>query len=153
MASIKNQIAGFAVSASCLNATSGKPSGLTVRRGRLLNSTTVSQPEVLVYVGPEIEWTPVGTRRSGNPIKRAFRLLCEIRANGAIPDEVLDPLEVWVESRLFADETFGGLATGIINKGSEQDASQSDRAYAVCTLFVDVEFTTQRGLPETRGDA
>jgi len=63
------------------------------------------------------------------------------------------PLEVWVEKRLFADETFGGLATGIVNKGSEQDARQSDLAYTVCTVFVDVEFTTQRGLPETRGDA
>ena len=152
MASIKNQIVDYVVSTSCLATVSGLPSGLTIRRGNLIPTTQARLPEVCVYVGPEISWNPVGVRRSGNPVLRAFRLICEIRCTGAIPDEALDPLEVWVEKRLFADETFGGLATGIIGWGVEQDARQSDQSYAVATVFADVEYTTQRGLPETDGD-
>ena len=152
MASIKNQIVDYAVGTSCLAYPTGLPAGLTIRRGGLIASTQSRQPEVLVYVGPETRWDPVGVRRSGNPVLRTFTLICEIRANGAIPDEVLDPLEVWVETRLFADETFGGLATGIVGWRTEQDGRQADLGYFVATVYADVEYTTQRGLPETKGD-
>lgn len=156
MASIKNQIVDYAVSTSCLAQVSGLPSGLNVRRGSLLASTSARQPEMGVYVGPEIKWQPVGAVRTGNPVLRAFRLIIDIRASSTITDamdEVLDPLEVWAEKRLFATDTFGGLATGIIGWGTEQRGFQADKAYYLSTVYADIEYTTQRGLPETRGDA
>jgi hypothetical protein len=153
MASIKNQIVDFAISTSCLATVSGLPSGLSVRRGNLIATTAARVPEVSVYVGPEISWEPVGLRRHGNPVLRVFRLICEIRCAGAIPDEALDPIEVWVEKRLFNDETFGGKATGIVGWAVEQDARQSDGSYAMATVFCDIQYPTQRGLPETRSDS
>jgi hypothetical protein len=160
VASVKNVLVDYIVSTSCLAQVSGLPSGLSVRRGGLIPSTSARQPEMLVYVGPEVKWQPVGIARYGNPILRAFTLIVEIRANGAVgvaPDEVLDPLEVWAETQLFAasaNTTFRGLgATGIIGWRTEQDARQADLGYFVETIYADLEYTTQRGLPESRGDA
>jgi hypothetical protein len=156
MASIKNQIANYVAGAGCLALATGMPSGLTVRSGPLVNATAARLPEMGVYVGQELRWDPVGQRRHGNPVLRGFRLHIDIRAQGTLAseiDDVLDPLEVWAEKRLFADETFGGLGVGIVGYGSEPRGVQADKSYYLSSVYVDIEFTTQRGLPETRGDA
>jgi hypothetical protein len=153
MASIKNRIVDYVVSSSCLDFATGKPASLTIRRGGLIASTTVRHPEVLVYVGPEAAGS-VGLRRNGNPMNRAFSLICEIRVNAAVGtalDETLDPIEVWVEKRLFLDDTFGGLAAGITGWRVEQDARQSDQGYAVAACVAEVQFVTVRGNPESQG--
>ncbi len=152
MASVKNRIVDYLVSASCLAQVSGLPAGLTVGRGKTTPMQLTGHPRVDVYVGPEIKWQPVGTVRTGTPILRGFTAILDIRVIGAIPDEALDPIEVWCEARLFADETMGGLATGVIGWRVEQDARQLDKNYALSTIYADIEFATPRGNPELTGN-
>ena len=98
--------------------------------------------------GPSVIKTTATSALKG--IAKARALGC---STSTATDDVLDPFEVWAETRLFADETFGGLCIGIVGYGADQRAGQADKAYYLTTVYADIEFTTQRGSPELRGDA
>lgn len=151
MASIKHRIVDYVISASCLDHATGKPAGLAVERGRTRPVNADATPRIAVYVGPEMA-EGVGQRHTGTPMRRQVTLYLEIRATGGpSPDEVLDPIAVWAEQRIFADEYMGGLAAGVVGWRVEQDARASDQTYSLATIAVDVLFVAVRGNPESQG--
>ena len=150
MSSIQSRIVDFVVGSSCLTAASGKPSGLLVGRGTGAPIQLSSHPRIDVYIGPE-RTQPVGMARSGNPMSRWVTLILECRAvGGSSPDLAVDPIKVWAEVRMYADERMGGLAAGITGLQSEQDNRQMDKSYAQATLAFEVQYVTTRGNPEAQ---
>ena len=150
MSSIQSRIVDFVVGTSCLTASSGKPSGLVVARGNGLPVQAVNTPRIDVYVGPE-RTQPVGQQHGGNPMVRWVTLLLECRAvGGSSPDLALDPIKVWAETRLYADERMGGIAAGVTGLMVDQDNRQMDQSYALATMQFEVRYVTTRGNPEAQ---
>jgi hypothetical protein len=150
VSSIQSRIVDFVVGTSCLAYATGKPSGLVVGRGTAVPVQEANHPRIDVYVGPE-RTQAVGAWH-GDPKERWVTLLLECRAVGVgiSPDLALDPLKVWAEKRIYADETFGGIGAGISGWSTDQDTRQLDKTYGLATLAVEVRYITSRDDPESQ---
>jgi hypothetical protein len=152
MSSVQAQIVAYVVGSSCLATSSGKPSGLVVGRGTAKPIQAADNPRIDVYVGPErteaVGLRGGGSGGAGNPMQRWVTVFLECRAvAGTSPDTALDPIKVWAEQRMYADETFGNLAAGIWDWRTEQDARHLDQSYALATIAAEVRYITNRGSP------
>lgn len=150
MSSIQSRIVDFVVGTSCLTKVSGLPSGLVVGRGTGAPVQLANNPRIDVYVGPE-RTQPVGQQHGGNPMLRFVTLVLECRAvGGSSPDLAVDPIKVWAETRMYADETMGGIAAGVVGLIVEQDNRRMDKSYALATMAFEVRYVTTRGNPEAQ---
>lgn len=83
-----------------------------------------------------------------------LRVLC-IYSDPDVDDESLDqkvdPLTSWVESRIAADETFGGLALASAPTGIQWHIDDADADYIGAEMTIGVQYSTGRNAPDERG--
>jgi hypothetical protein len=107
--SVMSQIMAFAVTAL---KTSPPVAGLTVNRMRKLVVGVDSLPLMSVYAVHDKQIERVGTESA--PVSdRHFRFRVACYTKGDPIDEQLDPMLVWAVQALMADQSFGGLISGL----------------------------------------
>lgn len=150
MSSYESRIVDYVVGTSCLTFATGKPAGLLVGRGTAVPVQDGKHPRMDVYV-ERGSARKLASGHPSTPMDRTVRLIIECRAvGGTSPDLALDPLKVWVEQRIYADETMGGLAAEVLGWDAENDTRQLDRTYAMATIAVEIRYVTARGNPESQ---
>ena len=153
MASRRDQILAAITTALGVASVNGftKPSGLVVSRFRVRPTDSATAKSVSVYPMTESSQR-VGQNRS--PLTQHYLTVrCECRAvcgTNETADQSLDPILAWVVQSLLADESLGGLASGITESACAWDASEADETYAVAWKDMTVTFAALANDPTHR---
>jgi hypothetical protein len=150
MATIREQIISAATTA--LSETEGAPVGLTVHRERTRSIEADSLPALMTYFEDD-EPAPIGSKYKAPLIERDINLAVECRALGSIdvsPDQALDPLIEWVLTQLFSDESFGGLANGIVERKTVWNSKEGNVPLASATIHLTIKYRTSRIDPSAK---
>ena len=150
MPSIRQQIV---LAAEAAISGDGKPAGLNVKRERTRPMEKSQLPAVLLYFEDE-EPEPLAKQKFSAPLtERCVNIVAEIRvvpSSGQETDEAIDDLYVWVMQAMAADETFGGLAMGIIEGPVKWFSKEADVIYAGAAVHLSVHYRTKRLDPTVR---
>jgi hypothetical protein len=147
---IREQIISAVVTA--LSEGAGIPSGLTVHRERTRAIEADSLPACLVYFEDD-EPMPIGSKYKAPLIERDINFAAELRAFGSAdvtPDQALDPLIMWTLTQLFLDESFGGLANGIVERKTVWNSKEGDVPLASATIHLTIKYRTSRTDPSAK---
>lgn len=153
MASRRDQILAAITAALGVASVNGftKPSGLVVSRFRVRPTDKTTTKSIAVYPMTESSQR-VGQNRS--PLTQHYLTVrCECRAVCGVnetADQALDPMLAWIVQSLFADESLGGLASGIAETACAWGASEADETYAVAWKDVTVTFAALANDPTHR---
>jgi hypothetical protein len=160
MASIREQIIGAAVAALSVASITkrdgsvvSKPTGLTIHRERTRPIEIDSLPAIMMYNDDDPP-KPLAQQTFRAPLTEHQLLAAlELRAQGSAgvsPDAALDPLYVWAILALGADETFGGLASGIEEGRTAWSSREGDVPVAAAKLSITVRYRTSRLDPTSK---
>jgi hypothetical protein len=130
----------------------GGPAGLTVHRERTRAIEVDGLPACLLYFEDD-EPAPIGSKYKAPLTERDLNLAAELRATGdagVSPDQALDPLIAWTLTQLFADESFGGLANGIVERKTVWASKEGDQPLASATIHLTVKYRTSRTDPSAK---
>ena len=123
------------------------PSGLTVHRERTRPIEVDSLPAILVYTEDDVPKTLGGDVYMAPLIEcqATVSLECRAQGSGSIPpDAALDPVLVWAKLAIFADERFGGLASGVEQGRTVWNSREGDVPIASAKWSITVKFRTSR---------
>jgi hypothetical protein len=158
-ASIREQVL-IAVVAALAAATAPRgtglvspPTGLTVHRERTRAIEVDSLPAILVYADDGVP-KPLAGQVYGAPLtEHELTVALECRAQGSSavsPDAALDPVLVWAALAIFADERFGGLASGVEEGRTVWNSHEGDVPIASAKYSITVKFRTSRLDPTSK---
>jgi hypothetical protein len=151
-ASIREQIITALVAALSAGG-GGSPSGLTVHRERTRPIETDSLPAIMVYFDDDVPKPLAGQTYRAPLTERQLSLALEARAAGSAslsPDEALDPVLVWAAQAIRADETFGGLASGVEEGRTVWASKEGDTLVAAAKWNVTIKYRTSRLDPTSK---
>lgn len=154
-ASIRERVATAivaAVSGTGELGAAGMPAGLHVHRERTRPIEKDDLPAILLYFEDD-EPLPLAKERFKAPLtERVLNAIAEIRvepADGQSPDEAVDAFYVWLIQSLGADESFGGLAMGLMEGPVKWFSKEADVVYAGAAVHLAVHYRTTRLDPTT----
>jgi hypothetical protein len=126
-------------------ATVTKPAGLVVHRFRQTPIDNDTLPAMVIYFmsnDPELSHID----RNLNTLQVAVEHRIEV-AEGAILDDVMDPLLVWSHRCIKSDETLGGLVHQIREGETTWDGEVMDAGYAAARVIWTVDLFTAENDP------
>lgn len=131
----------------------GSPAGLTVHRERTRPIEIDSLPAIMVYAADDAP-KPLAQQIYRAPLtERQLSLSLECRAQGSgsiSPDEALDPVLVWAAQAVRADETFGGLASGVEEGRTVWASKEGDTVVAAAKWSITIKYRTSRLDPTSK---
>lgn len=129
------------------------PSGLTVHRERTRAIEVDSLPAIMVY-SDDNDPKPLAGQAYAAPLTEhqlAVSLECRALGSASIPpDAALDPVLVWAALAIFADERFGGLASGVEEGRTVWNSHEGDVPVASAKYSITVKFRTSRLDPTSK---
>lgn len=125
-----------------------KPANFTAMRERMYPIEKSKLPAAILYSEDDVPRHIGG--ESGYSIERSVALAVEARAWGSPSDLALDPVIVWITQRFFADETFGGLATRVIEGRTVWSIKTGDDPIAAATIHFSIKYRTSRTDPTVK---
>jgi hypothetical protein len=150
-ASYREQIIVAVVAA--LTAQSSPPAGLAIHRERTRPIEQDSLPAIMVYADDDVP-KPLAAQVYKSPLtERQLSLVIEARAQAAsgIPvDQALDPVLVFAALAVFADETFGGLASSVEEGRTVWSSREGDIAVAAAKWSITIKYRTSRLDPTSK---
>jgi hypothetical protein len=150
-ASIREQIILALVAA--LTDQPNPPAGLTIHRERTRPIEQDSLPAIMVYADDDVP-KPLAAQVYRSPLtERQLSLAIECRAQGSStvpPDQALDPVLVFAALAVFADESFGGLASGVEEGRTVWVSREGDVAVAAAKWGITVKYRTSRLDPTSK---
>lgn len=129
------------------------PSGLTIHRERTRPIEVDSLPAILVYSDDDVPKTLAGQTFGAPLTERQATVSLECRAQGSStvpPDAALDPILVWAALTIFADDRFGGLASGVEEGRTVWNSHEGDVPIASAKWSITVKFRTSRLDPTSK---
>lgn len=157
-ASIREQVliavvAALGASTARISNPVSPPTGLTVHRERTRAIEVDSLPAILVYADDGVP-KPLAGQVYGSPLtEHELTVALECRAQGSSavsPDAALDPVLVWAALAIFADERFGGLASGVEEGRTVWNSHEGDVPIASAKYSITVRFRTSRLDPTSK---
>jgi hypothetical protein len=124
-----------------------KPAGLAVHRFRLRPIAGESLPAQVVYMQSD----PDPERRATGVLDRVMRLAVEHLVKvtaGTPPDDTVDPLISWAVLALMSDETMGGLASQITERGTVWAPEEGEQSFMRAMTVFDIQYLTKDTDPE-----
>jgi hypothetical protein len=124
-----------------------KPTGLAVHRFRLRPIAGESLPAQVVYMQSD----PDPERRATGVLDRVMRLAVEHLVKvtaGTPPDDTVDPLISWAVLALMSDETMGGLASQITERGTVWAPEEGEQSFMRAMTVFDIQYLTKDTDPE-----
>jgi len=129
------------------------PTGLTIHRERTRPVEIDSLPAILIYADDDVP-KPLAGQVYAAPLEESeLSLWIEGRAQGSgsiPPDAALDPIMVWAALAIFADERFGGLASGVQKGRTVWNSREGDVPIASAKWSITVKFRTSRLDPTSK---
>ena len=148
MPSIRLQI--FEQIAVLLNAT-GKPTTLkTVSHERTHPIETADLDAILIYADDDAPKPLAGQEYKAPLTERQLSIICECRALGTesiTPEQALDPLLVWTLQQIIGNETFDGLANGVVEQRTVWLSREGEKPIAAAAIHFTVKYRTARADP------
>lgn len=129
------------------------PAGLTVHRERTRAIEVDSLPAILVYADDGVPKPLAGQVYASPLTEHELTVALECRAQGSSavsPDAALDPVLVWAALAIFADERFGGLASGVEEGRTVWNSHEGDVPIASAKYSITVRFRTSRLDPTSK---
>jgi hypothetical protein len=149
--SIREQVIVALIAA--LNTQASPPAGLTIHRERTRPIETDSLPAIMIYADDDVP-KPLAQQVYRAPLtERQLSLAIECRAQGSgsvSPDAALDPVLVFASLAVFADETFGGLASGVEDGRIAWVSREADVPIAAAKWYVTIKYRTSRLDPTSK---
>ena len=124
-----------------------KPAGLSVHRLRQRPLQAESLPAIVVYMQAD----PDPDRRATGTLDRIMRVGVESMvqvAAGTPPDDAVDPLVVWAVLALLSEETLGGLARQITERGTVWVPEEGEQSCMRALTVFDIQYLTRDNDPE-----
>lgn len=144
MATIREQI--LAAILTALN--TGTPGGVPMAvRGRTMPYEAAQLPAMALY--PVREEVENAGGRFGPIVKRRLTFNVEIRATGALSDQVLDPITAWLTKAL-AGNTLGSLTHEIEEVGTEWSVEAADKTFGMATVTFAARYQTKTADQEAK---
>lgn len=128
----------------------GKPSNLTVGRFERKAIEVEDLPYLCIFPGVE-EVEKVGNHRFSPLVTRRLNVIIEIRADGEISDQAIDPILNWVTSALQSSNNLGGLANDINERTVEWVSEQgAENVFGRAQMTWEINYQTVTGNQERR---
>ena len=124
-----------------------KPAGLAVHRFRLRPIAGESLPAMVVYIQAD----PDPERRATGTLDRTMRVAVESLVKvtaGTPPDDAVDPLIIWAVLALLSEETLGGLARQITERGTVWAPEEGEQSFMRAMTVFDIQYLTRDNDPE-----
>jgi hypothetical protein len=150
MSSIRDRLIDAVIAAL---SASGGPAGLTVIEDRTHPSEESQMPVIGVYFEDD-EPIPLDKQHFRAPIvQKLVTVILEYRAIASAtpvkPRKSIDPLYLWAMQQLGADETFRGLAMGIVEGPTKWISKEADSVVAAAAQKFTIHYRTSRLNPST----
>ena len=158
MASRRDQLVDALVAA--LNAAPAgsvpKPANLVITEDRTHANAEAQLPVIAVYFDDDAPITldrqvfraPIAQKILG--VTFEYRALASVPGQAAVtPRKVIDPLYLWAMQQIAADETFGGLAMGLVEGPTKWLSKESDAIVAAAAQRITIHYRTARLNPST----
>jgi hypothetical protein len=124
-----------------------KPAGLNVHRFRLRPLQAESLPAMVIYMQTD----PDPERRATGTLDRTMRVAVESLVkvtSGTPPDDAVDPLINWAVLALLSEETLGGLARQITERGTVWAPEEGEQSFMRALTVFDIQYLTRDNDPE-----